>query len=44
MTTSSRLPPITRFEVASEEPPIVRDRQTQEFYLWLRGPEDAVAL
>jgi len=33
-----------RFELVNEDPPIVRDRESQEFHLWLRGPADAVTL
>lgn len=44
MTTSTRAPKATRFELVSEDPAIVRDRETQDFHLWLRGPADEVAV
>jgi serine/threonine protein phosphatase PrpC len=33
-----------RFELVSEDPPVVRDRETQEFHLWIRGPAESLAV
>ncbi len=44
MSNGPRSQKNVRFELVSEEPPIVRDRETQEFHLWLRGPAEEVAI